>query len=388
MSDLAFGVDPAYVDASGTGGKVARRVLMLIGLVAALNLAAALLAQWLDPQTDGPFGSSYVTTDQGVGAFHDVLTELGRPVDQLRVPFSPADVPADATVIVVDPDVDAFDVAYGNAMLSHVQRGGRVLLVGVPNAARLFDLEFDLVSSAAARLDVPPDAPWTSGVASISTEAGERLVDLDGEVLVGDDLGAIIARWEFGSGDLILVSDPWIFTNEWIGKDDNSVLAVRLAGGGSVVFDEYVHGFGTGQGIQGIGAALVRIGIVGVLAALVAMWAVGKRIGPAEQTERALPPPRAAYLDAMAITVAKARDESAFTRLHGRAVHHLKRIGRRYVGLSESAQQERAAADLGLDDDDLALLTRPALSTGDVRELAAVAAKIERAKERNRRWTS
>ena len=388
MSHADCGVDPAYVTQSGAGRKVLTRGIIVVAVVVALNVSAALLVGWLDPQVDGPLGSSYVTTEQGVGAWRDVLTDLGRPVEQLRVPFDEVNVSADSTVIIVDPDLDVFDRTYAAALARHADAGGRVVLVAVSNGARLFDLDFDLTRSGAARLAVVGDSPLTSGVAVVLTEEGERHTRHRGEVVVGDGDGAVVSRWERGAGELIVVSDPWLFTNEWIGMDDNGVLAVRLAGAGPVVFDEYVHGFGIDQGLGGLGAALRRLGLVGLVAALVAMWAIGKRVGPAEQTERALPPPRAAYLDALAMTIAKTSDGAAYARLQGRAIRHVKRIGDRYVGLSEPAQQEKAAVQLGLDAADLVTLSKGAHSGADVKELAAVAAKIERTTERTHRWTS
>jgi hypothetical protein len=46
----------------------------------------------------------------------------------------------------------------------------------------------------------------------------------------------------------------------------------------------------------------------GVLAALLGLLAYGRRLGPAEARARELPPPRAAYVDALAIALARTGD--------------------------------------------------------------------------------
>lgn len=388
MSTGHFGVDQAYVAGHGTGRKVLSRTLIVLGAILVINLAILLLGRWLDPQTSGPFGSSYVTTQPGVGAWHDLLIALGRPSDRSRTSISDAQIEPGATIIVVDPEIVDFDRGYAAALLRHADGGGRVLLVGVRNLGPLFDLDLELSSAAEGVAHPTGAAPLTAGVDVVTVAAGTRYVGNSFETVIADETGAVVVRWPHGEGDVIAVSDPWMFTNGWMGQADNAVLAVRLTGAGPVVFDEYVHGFGAHAGPSGLGATVFTVIGVGVLAALVGMWAIGKRLGPAEQSARALPPSRGEYLNAMARSLDRSKDRAVFAVLRRRALHHVHRIGSRYVGLTPEEQQVKAAAQLGLTSEELAVLGSRTDSGSDVQMMASVAAKIERNVKGHTRWTS
>jgi hypothetical protein len=43
------------------------------------------------------------------------------------------------------------------------------------------------------------------------------------------------------------------------------------------------------------------------LAALVALWGLGRRLGPPEDAERPLPPPRAEFVDALAAALERTK---------------------------------------------------------------------------------
>ena len=360
-----FGVDPSYVVATDTTRKVVKRSLIVVGVILALNLGIAVFGRWFNPQTDGPFGSSFVTTEHGVGAWHDVLEELGRQTDQLRVPVA-------------------------DALLRHAESGGRVVLVGVRNLSQRFNQPVELIAGVEGTARPSSVGPVVTGVEAILTSDSERY-SLDGEAaietLMQDADGAVVIRWEHGLGDVIAVSDPWLFANRSMDQADNAVLAVRITGGGPVVFDEYVHGFGN-EGLSGLASRLVTLAAVGLVAAGLAMWAIGKRLGPPQQTSRALPPARSEYLDAMSRTLAQTGDRSAYRLLRARAQRQLQRVGSRYAGLSSPQQQIKAAAQLNLTTGELAAVTGEGVSRTEMDLVAAAAAKIERNVEANATWTT
>jgi hypothetical protein len=100
---------------------------------------------------------------------------------------------------------------------------------------------------------------------------------------------------------------------------------------------------------------------VGLLLAALA-WVASRirRLGPAEDERRPLPPPRRAYVDAVAATLARTRKPSA-------AAERVKDAARRNVarraGLGADPPDDRiaaAAATLGLSDEEAAALVRPA----------------------------
>ena len=385
-----FGVDPSYVAATDTSQKIVKRSLIVVGVILALNLGIAVFGRWFNPQTDGPFGSSFVTTEHGVGAWHDMLEELGRETDQLRVPAAVAELGPSTAIIVVDPASSRFDLAYADALLRHAESGGRVVLVGVRNLSQRFNQPVDLVAGAEGTARPSSVDPVLTGVEAILTSDSERYSSDGGaaiETLMQDANGAVVIRWKHGLGDVIAVSDPWLFANRSMDQADNAVLAVRITGGGPVVFDEYVHGFGD-EGLSGLASRLVTLAAVGLVAAGLAMWAIGKRLGPPQQTSRAFPPARSQYLDAMSRTLAQTRDRSAYRLLRERAQRQLQRVGSRYAGLSSPEQQIKAAAQLNLTTGELAAVTGEGVSRTEMDLVAAAAAKIERNVEANATWTT
>lgn len=380
-----FGIDPDYVPGPALSRRIVRRVALIIALIVAGNLLVIIMARWLDPQTSGPFGSSFVTTEEGVGAWHDLLSELGRSTERSRAPLTEVVLPTDTTVVLVDP-TEGLDAAYASALLDHAESGGRVVLVGVANVARLFDLDLDLTRTV--QDDAPVPGGLTGGVGAVDARSDARYALGDLEAVVGDARSALVARAVRGDGDVIVVADPWLFSNADIGLADNAVLAVRLTGSADVVFDEYVHGFGLDQGVSGLAESVVTFVVVGVIAALLGMWAVGKRLGPPEQQQRALPPPRSEYLEAVGRSLEHAGDDDAYDVLRTRALRHVHRIGNRYVGLSRAEQQRKAALQLGLTEADMALLEIAPRGRDAIGRVARVAAEIESTTERTRRWTS
>ncbi|HMJ76655.1 MAG TPA: hypothetical protein VK507_11825, partial [Iamia sp.] len=82
-------------------------------------------------------------------------------------------------------------------------------------------------------------------------------------------------------------------------------LAVVLAGQGPVAFAEAEHGYGAARGIGAIPGRWRAAAIGLIVATLLGFWSVGQRLGPPEATDRSLPPPRRAYVDALAAALAR-----------------------------------------------------------------------------------
>ena len=386
MSDR-YGVDPAYVASPGTKREVIRRVGIVVGVLVGFALLVGLFSSYIDPRVEGPFGSSFTTTGHGVGAWHDVLEELGRPTTQSRVAFPEASVTADATVVVVDPQIADFDAEYMTSLLEHAESGGRVVLVGVFGVEGFLGEPIRVVEAGVVSIGVVP-GPFSTDVTDLAVRGGDRYAGHGGEAIVTDTGGDVVVRFVIGAGDIVAVSDPWLFSNILIPEADNGVLAVRLVGGGPVVFDEFVHGFGVDQGPTALGAGLLRFVVVGTIGALVAMWAVGRRLGPPEQRSRSFPPSRAEYLDALGTSLAKTGDYRAYEPLRVRSTRAIDRVASRYVGLSREEQDLKAGAHFGLAADEVATLARPPANRAEAAAVASVAAKIERAMERTRTWTN
>ena len=223
-----------------------------------------------------------------------------------------------------------------------------------------------------------PRAPETAGVARVKTAGDGRWTRAgDAQRALAGDEGSLLLLRQAGRGRIALLADTSPLQNRLLDEDDNAALALALGGRGPLTFVESVHGYGPQRGLAAIPARFGWALIGLLLAALVFMVARGRRLGPPERERRELAPPRRAYVDSLAATMArgKAREEAvAPVRAEAR-----RRLARR-AGLREDADAEAwlaAARGAGLDDDAARALTARATDDDAVvatgRALAALA---------------
>ena len=181
-------------------------------------------------------------------------------------------------------------------------------------------------------------------------------------------------------GTVVLLADTSPLQNRRLDRADNAAFAVALAGAGHrpVVFVEGPHGFGAESGLGAIPGRWKVALVGGALAALLTLIAASRRIGPAEETVRRLPPPRRAYVDAMGATMAR-------TRRPADAVAPLQAAARaqvaRRAGLPAGAPPDEiraAAARLGWSAEEITVLFRPASDTEGVLAAGRALARAER----------
>ena len=106
--------------------------------------------------------------------------------------------------------------------------------------------------------------------------------------------GALLVDYPVGQGRIILLSDPYIFSNGGISLRDNLQLAINMltSGGGLIAFDEYHHGKAINQNaLVSYFAGTPVIPILGqlTLLILVLLWTRGRRFGrplPLSQIDR------------------------------------------------------------------------------------------------------
>jgi Domain of unknown function (DUF4350) len=105
-------------------------------------------------------------------------------------------------------------------------------------------------------------------------------------VHIGDGNGAIVVDYAFGSGRVVLLSDPYVVSNGGIHLKDNLTLAINLLGGpnasGLIAFDEYHQGRGVTRNAFAAyfaGTPVLAIGAQIVLLVLVVLWTNGRRFG-------------------------------------------------------------------------------------------------------------
>jgi hypothetical protein len=226
-------------------------------------------------------------------------------------------VPTDATLMVLDPDFFGEDAA--GVALQFVVNGGR-LVIGGPSPGRYL----------AALRDDPPTwererSPSFAGVAApfdeldevtphdANPDAGAFTEPGSSTPLVTADGNALLTSEAVGRGEVLFLADVSPLANSQLARADNAAFGLLLAGaaGRPVVFAEGVHGYGGESGLDAIpGRWQLALGGL-ALAALVLLWARGRRLGPPEAAERELPPARREYVDALAASLQRTGDRSA-----------------------------------------------------------------------------
>jgi hypothetical protein len=332
------------------------------GLWAAAAVVALLLlfavVNRLTPTPKGPASSSYATSARGAAAYAELLEAAGRRVTRVRRPLAQR-APAPGTTLVV---LGAARLAPEEAAAigSFLQDGGRLVVAGT---GELDWLEAAVGGPApgarqAARGSAEPigTEPETAEVGEVRTAEGGELTALDGATPILGGQGSVLAAvQDVGSqGRVIVLADPSPLQNRALAEADNAAFALALAGPGGrpVAFLETVHGYGA-TGLSALPAsakwALVLLGL-----ALVAfVWSRARRLGPVERDEHEeLPPPRAAYVDALAATLEQTkRPDAVGERLASEARARLARRAALH-GQGGDAQLREAAARFGLTDEE------------------------------------
>lgn len=278
-------------------GRQGRRVVLVLAVVTAIGLGLALVDR-LVPSPSGPAGSSYATAPRGVAAWAELLRRQGHAVRRVR--GGPGELRRGETAVVLDPrnllPRDARRLA------RFTRDGGRLVAGGTaPEAWLRF---------------VAPDVAWRPGGREVvrghlrvRTAGVGHWRELGGaRSTVGPRGGSVVAEQGLGRGRLVLVADPSPVQNRLLAEADDAVLALALAGPPSrpVAFLESVHGFGRASGLAALPTGW-RWGLVLlVLAGLCWVASQARRLGPPDVAVRELPPPRAAYVEAIALVMLRA----------------------------------------------------------------------------------
>jgi hypothetical protein len=336
-----------------------RTVLIAVLALVALNLLAAVIEAASGGRPSGPRGSSYATAGAGLAALHDLLAQSGHPVERLRRrgEFDPA-----TTVFVLDPQ--DIDIREARALRQFAEAGGRLVAGGEDPGAWL-----DAVVRSAPDWrseGVRKASPIGAGVPGVRTvsAAGEGSWSaLRGATpVLGGGGRTLLAVAQVGRGRVYLLADSSPLSNRLLPLADNAALGVALAGsdGRRVAFAETVHGYGQQRGLAALPDRWKWMLAGVVLAALAWIASRIRRLGPAEAESRALPPPRRAYVDAVGAALARTRRPAA-TAERVRQSARARVANRAGLGAEPSDPAVlRAAATLGLTDEEAAVLTRPA----------------------------
>jgi hypothetical protein len=289
-----------------------RLVLGAAAVLVGFNLVA-LIVDALVPSPEGPRSSSFATAPDGVAAWAELARDSGRDVRALRARPSDDTLPSEGTVVVLDPE--DFSPGQARALRRFAERGGRV---------------------------VAGAAPETGAARTVTTAGGGHWSSAKGALpLVGGDDGPIVLVMSAGDGRIALVADASPLHNRRLDDADNAALALALAGPGPLTFVESAHGYGTATGLAVLPARFRWALVLLALSALVLIAARWPRLGPPEPLERPLFPPRRAYVDALAATLARSRDRATAVQSVRAAAR--ERLARR-AALPRDADAEAWAA--------------------------------------------
>jgi hypothetical protein len=322
-------------------------VLVVLAVIVGVNALAALIDA-LAPSPSGPASSSFATKPEGLAAWAELARRNGVRVRALR--DSPAGAPlGTGTIAVMDGRLTG---AEARALRRFAEEGGTVIAGGEPGSwtATLLGEKAPPAWKRNGPETVRGGSSELPNVARVKTSG-------DGRWTQSGPLGSLVLEKPVGRGRVVLLADTSPLQNRLLGQADNAALALALGGKGPLTFVESVHGYGPQRGLAAIPARFGWALIFLLLAALTFMVARGRRLGPAEPERRELPPPRRAYVDALAATTArgKAREDAvAPVRAEAR-----RRLARR-AGIREDAPDEtwiEAARAAGLEDEEARALS-------------------------------
>jgi hypothetical protein len=356
-----------------------RRVgLAIVGAILAVNLGLQLVGSIVGNDPSGPTSSSYATAPDGLAGLARLYEADGHRVDQLREALAEADLDPAATLVVADPgpllgrDIDA--------VADFVRAGGRLVVAGASGAPLLQALVDPAVEWDPDGVDdatVLAPAPEVGGVTRVHGEGagswapvGTGLPVLGG----GDRVVALVA--DAGAGRVVALADATPLQNDHLADADAARFALAAAGeaGRPVLFDEASHGYAAG-GAGVLPAAWTRALWVAFAAVLLLLWSRARRLGPPEEADRPLPPPRRAYVDALAVSLARTGQPAealADLQARGRADLALR------LGLPADARRDDVAAAarrVGVDEADVAALFDAPTGADDVIDVGRAAAR-------------
>lgn len=344
---------------------------ILVALVA-FGLALHVLSTLTGGTPGGPESSSYSTGSTGAGAYAELLGREGHPVDRLRQTPHTAELDPSHTVALLGAPVVAR--ADAQALRQFVEAGGR-LVAGGPNTGWLTQV-----------VQRPPHGVARGtrsfrarGVGAVLSSGVRSWTDAGGSMVLarsGDSILAVSRR--VGDGTVLALADASPLQNRLLGERANAAFGLELAGprGRPVDFLETYHGYGRSSGIAALPLSwkLLLSGLA--LSALVLMVARGRRFGPPESRVRELAPPRQLYVDSIGAILAR-------TRRRDEAVAPVRRRVRELVlrraALPPDADDDAlrvAGRRLGVSDDEIDALLRPARDDGDVLTIGRALARI------------
>ena len=331
----------------------ARAVVVIVGFFVVVNVIA-LVVSTVRPEPSGANGSAYATQPRGAAAYAELLRRAGHDVSYLRAPLADAPLDPDGTLILLDAPSLARDERA--ALRSFVRDGGR-LVAGGEDAGRGVVSRPPVWLPTGPRLARPTvPVPETSAVGVVESSAGGSFGDPGGTLPA---LGSLMTVAQPGFGRALLLADAAPLQNRLLGRSDNAVFALALAGPAErpVTFVESVHGFDERTGLAALPGRWKLALLAVVLAALLWLASRARRFGPPEDTGGEPTPARREHVDALAVALRRSR-QPAVALEPVQAAARAQVIRRAALASdAEDAAVRDAALRLGFEEDEAAALT-------------------------------
>lgn len=270
-----------------------RPLWLKTGLLWGLIFLAAYGLVALEARQKGEKGPGHSTTysasSGGYKALYLWLRDLGVPIR--RWSKSLRDLPKEASsILIADPEVGP-ESGELNALDRWVKSGGTLILVVRP--PNVFLENFGLRAEGAKSRDNERDVlsqpgPYTGGVRTILSKWHPDLITNQPEWVfhLRDRWGGLLAVKNHGKGRVIALSDPILFTNGALREGDHAALGLNLLlthrGKGSILVDEYHHGYGRATSVMGhLSQSRAFAPLLQGVVLLLILWAgIGRRFGP------------------------------------------------------------------------------------------------------------
>ena len=247
----------------------------------------------LEAKQKGDVGSirttTYSTAKKGYKALYLWLQALDVPIERWSKPLR--DLPGKtSTVLIVEPEIGP-DSGEMKALDLWVKTGGTLVMVMRPPNVFFdyFGLSADFIKDQDNEQKVLfQPGPYTGGVKTVLSKGHPEIHSDRPEWVVHlrDNMGGLLAVMNHGKGRVIALSDTVLLSNGSLREGDHAVLALNLLlthrGEGSVLVDEYHHGYGRATSVLdhlGRSQAFVPF-LQGILMLLILWVGIGRRFGP------------------------------------------------------------------------------------------------------------
>lgn len=291
-----------------TEGRAIRSNIVTGAVMALLVMIALIVLAVLDdgPAVAGPDGSGFVTTSLGTAALAELLDEVDAEVILSGEPLVGQRLEGVDTLLALNVAGSTYGPTELAAISAAVDDGMTMVMAGRPNSALLEAIVGeDIAWSAGTRVT----GTSTIGRARVRASRFGVFEPGPGLPLVAAPDGHLVIAFGVGAGTVVLFSDVAILANSNLSSDDNAEYAVSVIGIGTVLFDEFRHGFVTGGESQGLLAAAprnwVNAAVLLGVTALLGLVVYGRRLGPAEPVGRTFIPGREQLVRSIAVSLGR-----------------------------------------------------------------------------------